>query len=268
MDGSVSGKPSVSCEDEPAAVVSAGSAAETQAASGAGGNLLEGEDPFDTAMDGASLIAELFAAANPEKAGPMATYMRDQFPFLGVPSSARKPIQRPFFAVARKDPHADWAFVAQCWALPQREFQYVACDYLYAVRKRLGAQDLPRIKSLASAKQWWDSIDALQKTVGAIASQSVPARDLMIEWAADADFWIRRLAITHQLGRKASTDTDLLKTILVANLGSKEFFINKAIGWALRDFSKTNPQWVAGFVAEYGSQMAGLSLREGSKYLP
>lgn len=261
----------MSGEDEAAAVVGAGTsaenAAETRAVSGAGRNLLDGEDPFDTAMDGASLIGELFAAANPEKAGPMAAYMRDQFPFLGIPSSARKPIQRPFFAVARKDPHADWAFVAQCWALPQREFQYLACDYLFAVRKRLGAHDLPRIKSLASAKQWWDSIDALQKTVGAIASESSPAREAMIEWATDADFWIRRLAITHQLGRKDSTDTDLLKTILVANLGSEEFFINKAIGWALRDFSKTNPQWVADFVAEYGSQMASLSLREGSKYL-
>ncbi|MFT0846301.1 DNA alkylation repair protein [Actinomycetaceae bacterium L2_0104] len=236
--------------------------------SGVGENLLGGEDPFDTVMDGASLIGELFAAANPEKAGPMAAYMRDQFPFLGIPSSARKPIQRPFFAVARKDPHADWAFVAQCWALPQREFQYVACDYLYAVRKRLGADDLPRIKSLASAKQWWDSIDALQKPVGAIAADSAPAREQMIEWSVDDDFWIRRLAITHQLGRKGATDTDLLKSILVANLGSEEFFINKAIGWALRDFSKTNPQWVAAFVAEYGSQMASLSLREGSKYLP
>ena len=76
------------------------------------------EDPFDTHMDGARLIGELFAAANPANAQPMAKYMRDQFPFLGIPGTVRKPIERPYLAVARKDPHPDWAFIAQCWALP------------------------------------------------------------------------------------------------------------------------------------------------------
>ncbi len=231
-------------------------------------DFLSGEDPFDTAMDGAGLIGELFAAADPGRAGPMAKYMRDQFPFLGVPASERKPIQRPHFALARKDPHADWAFVAQCWALPHREFQYVACDYLHAVRKLLGTDDLPRIKALASSKQWWDSIDALQKTVGAICAKSEQAREQVLEWANDGDFWIRRLAILHQLGQKESTDTDVLRRILLANLGSDEFFINKAIGWALREYSKTNPDWVADFIVENHPRMDTLSLREGSKYLP
>ena len=219
-------------------------------------------------MNTDELIGEMLAAANPENAGPMAKYMRGQFSFLGVPASVRKPIQRPYFAVARKDPHADWAFVAQCWTLPQREFQYVACDYLHAVRKHLGPDDLARIKSLASSKQWWDSIDTLSKTVGAIAASSPAAREAVIEWAGDADFWIRRLAIIHQLGQKEATDTGALARILTANLGSEEFFINKAIGWALREYSKTSPEWVARFIAEFGERMDALSLREGSKYLP
>ncbi len=226
------------------------------------------EDPFDTHMDGARLIGELFAAANPANAQPMAKYMRDQFPFLGIPGTVRKPIERPYLAVARKDPHPDWAFIAQCWALPQREFQYLACDYLYAVRTKLTVDDLPRIKALASSKQWWDSIDALQKTVGVIAAASPQARAIIVEWGRDSDFWIRRLAIIHQLGRKEATDIAALREILVENLGSAEFFINKAIGWALRDFSKTNPQWVAEFIAEHGDGLAPLSVREGSKYLP
>ena len=264
-------------------------------------------EPFDTAMDGAGLIGELARAANPEKSGPMAAYMRDQFPFLGVPASVRQPIQRPYFAVARKDPHADWGFVAQCWALPQREFQYLACDYLYAVRRRLGDEDLPRIKALASSKQWWDTIDSLTKTAGAIvaaqpratnhsrggapvalASKKItggsaetvrggeyptsrgenPALVHLLEWSRDGDFWIRRLAILHQLGRKAATDTASLEAILTANLGSGEFFINKAIGWALRDYSKTDPDWVSQFIARYRNQMNALSIREGSKYIP
>ncbi len=225
-------------------------------------------DPFDTQMDGALLIGEMFAAANPTNAEPMANYMRGQFPFLGIPGTVRKPIERPYFAVARKDPHPDWAFVAQCWALPQREFQYVACDYLYAVRKKLTVDDLPRIKALASSKQWWDSIDALQKTVGVVATTSPQAGAIVVEWGRDNDFWIRRLAIIHQLGRKDATDTAALREILVANLGSDEFFINKAIGWALRDFSKANPAWVSEFITEHRDGLAPLSVREGSKYLP
>ena len=225
------------------------------------------EDPFDTQMDGARLIGELFAVANPANAGPMAKYMRDQFLFLGVPGTVRKPIERPYLAVARKEPHPDWAFVAQCWALPQREFQYLACDYLYAIRKKLTEHDLPRIKALASSKQWWDSIDALQKTVGVIAATSPQARVIVVEWGRDSNFWIRRLAIIHQLGRKEATDIVALREILVENLGSDEFFINKAIGWALRDFSKTNPTWVSEFIAEHRNGLASLSVREGSKYL-
>lgn len=227
-------------------------------------------DPFDTAMDGAGLIGDVMAAADSGEAAPMAKYMRDQFPFLGIPASVRQPIQRPYFAVARRDPHADWGFVAQCWALPHREFQYVACDYLFAVRGLLGVDDLPRIKALSSSKQWWDTIDSLTKTVGAIvASECEPdaAAKQVLGWARDEDFWIRRLAILHQLGQKHATDTDSLTEVLAANLGSDEFFINKAIGWALRDYSKTDPEWVRRFIDEHRGGLAALSLREASKYL-
>lgn len=225
-------------------------------------------EPFDTAMDGAGLIGELFAAADPLKSEPMARYMRGRFAFLGVPASVRRPIQRPYFALARKDSRLDWGFVAQCWGLPPREFQYVACDYVHCVRELLEPEDLPRLRVLASSKQWWDSIDALCKTVGAVAVRSSEARQTVEEWASDPDFWIRRLAILHQLGQKEATDTRSLGRILAANLGSQEFFINKAVGWALRDFSKTDPGWVSRFIGEHGDEMAALSRREGSKYLP
>lgn len=227
-------------------------------------------DPFDTAMDGAGLIGEVMAAADSDRASPMAKYMRDQFPFLGVPASVRQPIQRPYFAVAREDPHVDWGFVAQCWALPHREFQYAACDFLFAVRRNLSVDDLPRIKALTSSKQWWDTIDSLTKTVGSIVAserEGGTALEQVLGWARDEDFWIRRLAILHQLGRKHATDTASLETILVANLGSDKFFINKAIGWALRDYSKTDPVWVQRFITEHRGGLAALSVREATKYL-
>ena len=89
----------------------------------------------------------------------------------------------------------------------------------------------------------------------------------MLRWSKDQDFWLRRIAIDHQLGRKEKTNTKLLEKIIVNNFGSKEFFINKAIGWALRDYSKTNPKWVENFINTYQNQMNHLSIKEASKYL-
>ena len=89
----------------------------------------------------------------------------------------------------------------------------------------------------------------------------------MLEWSLDEDFWVRRVAIDHQLCRKERTNTALLEQIIVNNLGSGEFFINKAIGWSLRDYSKTNPAWVRDFLNRYGERMERLSVREAGKYV-
>ncbi|ABP89669.1 DNA alkylation repair protein [Streptococcus suis A7] len=93
------------------------------------------------------------------------------------------------------------------------------------------------------------------------------AKQTILEWSLDNDFWLRRIAIDHQLLQKEKTDTKLLEQILINNLNQTEFFINKAIGWSLRDYSKTNPEWVRVFLTKYSSQMAGLSIREASKYI-
>lgn len=89
----------------------------------------------------------------------------------------------------------------------------------------------------------------------------------MLAWSKDDDFWVRRVAIEHQLLRKDKMNVELLNAILENNLGSSEFFINKAIGWALRDYSKTNPNWVENFIRKHHTEMATLSIKEGRKYL-
>ncbi|WP_193435573.1 DNA alkylation repair protein, partial [Streptococcus suis] len=99
-------------------------------------------------------------------------------------------------------------------------------------------------KKLAQSKSWWDSIDGLDKLVGKIVLDNPEAKQTILEWSLDDDFWLRRIAIDHQLLQKEKTDTELLEKILVNNLNQTEFFINKAIGWSLRDYSKTNPDWV------------------------
>ena len=93
------------------------------------------------------------------------------------------------------------------------------------------------------------------------------ADDYLEEWSKNEDFWVRRIAIDHQLCRKEKTNTKLLEAILVNNFGSNEFFINKAIGWSLRDYSKTNPEWVKEFVEKYKDKMDKLSIKEASKYI-
>lgn len=221
----------------------------------------------ETAELARRLFADLRAAADGERAAQMAAYMRDQFRYLGVQTPARRKISRPFLNAAKKERLLDWDFVDACWQAEEREFQYVAADYLRKVRHLLTVADLPRIRGLAVTKPWWDTVDSLDATVGSVVAQSAEGRELILKWARDESMWVRRLAIDHQLQRKESTDVELLSSIIEANLGSGEFFIDKAIGWALRDYSKTDPEWVRAFIAEHRKAMAALAIREASKYL-
>ena len=108
----------------------------------------------------------------------------------------------------------------------------------------------------------------LDRIVGGIALRHPAVNATLLNWSQSDNIWLRRIAIDHQLLRKGQTDTALLEAIIRYNLELKEFFINKAIGWALRDYSKTNPAWVRRFIDTYGDRMVKLSLREAQKYLP
>ncbi|MBD5451520.1 MAG: DNA alkylation repair protein, partial [Lachnospiraceae bacterium] len=119
-----------------------------------------------------------------------------------------------------------------------------ACDYLLALKKYLMFSDMDKIENFVRTKSWWDTIDSLIKPVGYLGLHDERVNDLMLKWSQDDNIWIRRFAIEHQLLRKDQMNTALLAKIIKNNLNSEEFFINKAIGWALRDYSKTNPKWV------------------------
>jgi 3-methyladenine DNA glycosylase AlkD len=212
-------------------------------------------------------IFEIFrVAANPEKAAPMSAYMRDQFPFLGIPTPERKRLSRDFLKSRGKE-SVDWNFVFECWQQPEREFQYLAKDYLAKISAILTPADIPNFRELIITESWWDTVDGLDVIVGDIALRYPEANDILLAWSVDDNFWLRRLAIDHQLTRRDKTDTPLLERILVNNFGQTEFFINKAIGWALRDYSKTNPNWVRDFIRRHRSKMASLSIKEASKYI-
>ncbi len=193
--------------------------------------------------------------------------MRDLFPYYGIATPQRRSLYKELFKVEKKSKQIDWEFLDQCYNDEYRELQYLVMDYLDNMRSFLSYEDIPRIKAYAKMKQWWDTIDGLDTVVGNIGLTDDRVNDLMLEWSTEDDIWIRRIAIDHQLTRKGTTNTELLEKIISNNLGSDEFFINKAIGWSLREYSKTDVEWVRNFVARYEDKLSKLSIREASKYL-
>jgi 3-methyladenine DNA glycosylase AlkD len=204
--------------------------------------------------------------ADSKRAEAMSAYMKNICPFLGIPKPKRAELSKDFIKQAKKAAAIDWEFVDRCWRL-EREFQYLALDYLMATEKHLTVAHIPKLKKLAETKPWWDTIDSLIRPIGNIALKNPETNGILLEWSVDSNFWLRRVAINHQIGRRERTDAELLEAIIVNNFGSKEFFINKAIGWSLRDYSKTNPGWVRKFIGKHKNRMANLSIREASKYI-
>ncbi len=218
------------------------------------------------ALNAAELRAELAAVGDAEKASQMRAYMRDKFSFFGVPSPQRKMFARQRLPKHKKNQAIDWNFVSQAWAAPEREMQYLALAYLERNASLLRPEHLDQLKSLVVEKSWWDSIDSITHLVGTITLRSPETKAIVRAWSKDDNFWVRRTAIEHQLKHKDRTDQELLAETILNNLGSNEFFINKAIGWALREYSKTNPVWVRAFIETHRGQLSNLSIREGGKY--
>lgn len=212
------------------------------------------------------LFQELMDSKNQEKASGMSAYMRNQFAYLGIQTSKRKEITKKYFKIAKKE-LVDWTFINECWEKPEREFQYVALDYLKILKDKLTPGDIDKLKILATTKSWWDTIDCLDRIIGSLALKNSELNSILLKWSVDENIWLRRIAIDHQLDRKEKTDTDLLEKIIVNNLNHTEFFINKAIGWSLRQYSKINADWVRNFIERHKENMASLSIKEASKYI-
>ena len=218
-------------------------------------------------MDLYNIFQTLENNGDDEQAKHMAKYMRDQFSFLGIRSPKRKEMANPYFKEVKKTKCINWEFIDCCWKKPYREAQYVAIDYLNTMKNFLILEDIQKIKRLLVNKSWWDTVDGLHRVIGHVALKYPEVDKTMIQWSLDEDFWLRRVAINHQMHRKEKMKEELLEDIIVNNLEQEEFFINKAIGWALRDYSKTNPEWVTEFIGKHRHKLSKLSIMEGSKYI-
>jgi 3-methyladenine DNA glycosylase AlkD len=157
-------------------------------------------------------------------------------------------------------------FVTGLWKKDEREYHYTAITYTGKFIKKLPKDVISFLEKLITTKSWWDSVDSIAPLVGELARRYPEIIEENIDsWAVDDNFWLRRSAILFQLKYKQQTNEDLLYDYIVKNANSKEFFLQKAIGWALREYSKTNPVSVKAFIE--GNELAPLSVREGSKYL-
>lgn len=147
-------------------------------------------------------------ALNQEIAAVMSKYMRDQFPFLGIPTPERKKLSKDFLKSISKD-GVDWIFVFKCWEQPEREFQYLAKDYIEKIASNLTPLDIPNIHKIIITKSWWDTIDGLDVIVGNIALRYLSVNNILMVWSTDKNFWLRHIAIDNQLMRKEKTNTEL-----------------------------------------------------------
>ena len=218
-------------------------------------------------MDFNKLYEKMIQHKNEEQAQKMSKYMLNKFEYIGIKTPERRKIFKNFFKEYKNEEKIDWEFVNKCWENKYREFQYIAADYLKNMQDKLTIDDIPKLKQLILKKSWWDTIDNLDMTIGTLVLKDSNVNKILLEWSLDENIWLKRIAIDHQLLRKEKTNTELLEKILKNNLGQTEFFINKAIGWALRDYSKTNPEWVKNFIEKNRENMAKLSIKEASKYL-
>lgn len=206
--------------------------------------------------------------ADKERAAQMRAYLRGQFDFLGITAPARR---QAIKALGLPSMGAKDALRAAqlLWEKKPREHRYTAIDILDRNARSLGARHLPRIKRLLQRESWWETVDGLAGVIGRVVRQEKDrgSQEVMDRWLRDDDFWVRRVAMIHQLGWRAETDARRLFAYAETLAAEKEFFVRKAIGWALRDFARTDPGAVRRFLREKGERFSGLTVREAAKHL-
>lgn len=205
--------------------------------------------------------------ADPAKAAPMKKYMRDQFEYLGIKSPQMAALQKEFIAANGLPPLEDLdAIVRDLWELPQREFQYLALGLISKFEKKVDENFIITLEYLITHKSWWDTVDTIAgHPVGTMFKRFPNVKKTYLKkWRKSDNFWLRRTTLLFQLGYKEETDFDVLCDLVRENLGSDEFFINKAIGWALRQYAHTKPEVVRKFV-KATKELHPLSRREALK---
>ena len=183
----------------------------------------------------------------------MSRYIKNEFPFFGIKSPKRRAISKIWMSEIQISTETDlFKIVMELWKLDKREFQYVACDLLK--------------KYFIYTKSWWDTVDVLAShPLGQIILKFLACSQTMYSWIHNKNMWVRRTVILHQLSFKSQTDEKRLFKYCEKCINEDEFFIRKAIGWALRQYSYTNMEAVVEFVRKNEERLSPLSKREALK---
>lgn len=190
--------------------------------------------------------------------------MKGVAPFLGVPAPVRRTAIRPLGQPSSEELPE---LARSLWALPEREYAYVACDWLERATRKGPASLLTVVEELVRSRSWWDTVDGLAGSVANLVANHRELAPDMDRWIEDPDFWVARVAILHQLGRAERTDADRLFRLCLVRAHEPEFLIRKAIGWALRDYAWHEPDAVDALVATHRAQLSALTVREATKNL-
>ncbi len=219
------------------------------------------------------LRTTLAAAGDPEKAAAQQAYMKSALPYYGIAAPDLKRLLRPILGLYRpagRDEHV--ATVRALWdEVTHREEWYAAIALARhrAAKEWLDPDAMPLWRHLVVDGAWWDVVDEIAAhLVGeTLAVHRGAVTPLIRDWATDDDLWLRRTSVICQLRFKADTDLDLLRRCIDSNIDDPSFWLRKAIGWALRQYAATDPDWVRAEVARHGDRMSGLSRREATKHL-
>ena len=210
---------------------------------------------------------KMFEFKNEDDAIAMSSYMRNKFNFLGIKSPKRKEIFKEIFENFKNNKEIDKEFVVKFFNKDYREFQYIAIDYLIKMKKYFLKDDIFFIKDLIITKSWWDIVDLIASNLLGEICKKYPSLidEQIVFWINDDNMWIRRSSIIFQLRYKENTNLEILQKSIESNIDDNEFFIQKAIGWALREYSKTDYKWVLNFINNHN--LSKLSKREAEKYI-
>jgi 3-methyladenine DNA glycosylase AlkD len=215
------------------------------------------------------LVQLVESRRNETRAAAMARYMKDQFAFAGIPSPGLAAILREALSGLPPPTEAETTdALARLWALPEREFQYAGCALVRREAKHYSPAFVAVLHGVVTTKSWWDTVDSLAANgAGPLVLRHPELVSVMDEWIESENLWLARTALLHQLRFRERTDRERLFRYCRLRAPDTEFFIRKAIGWALREYSRIAPAEVVAFVRQHSDELSPLSRREALKWL-
>lgn len=216
------------------------------------------------------LNTQFVAHSNDNVSEKQEAYLQQKFKLLGLTTPIRKSIQKPFLTKQNRPNKRELTKITtELWALPFREFQYAAIDLNRLYLCEIKEEDIQLFEHMITQKSWWDSVDLVSVHLVGTYFKLYPHHlfPTLDKWMASNNLWLQRACLLYQLKYKQNTSTEILEQVIVPLFNNKEFFLNKAIGWILREYSKTNPEWVIQFVETYQDELSNLSKKEALRLL-